>query len=56
VATSLSQVGRFEVMMMMGSCSWRFTLAVIFELMKSRWWMTGLQGANCSRKVYYPSS
>ena len=35
--TSLSQSGRLEVMMMIGSCSWRFTLAVNFELTNSAW-------------------
>ena len=35
--TSLSHRGRFDVMMMMGSCSCRFTLAVSFELANSDW-------------------
>lgn len=48
VATSFSQVGKFEVMMMMGSCSWRFTLAVSFELTNSSWLMMGLKGIGIS--------
>ena len=43
VATSFSHGGKLEVMMMIGSCSCRFTFAVNLELMNLRCLMIGLQ-------------